>query len=255
LIRIGKMNLKAQAKNSGGEAGPEGESKVSQIEPAPAGKKSLTFKAPANHAMTFDLPWVKGTQQVTARIDKGTDVAMSWSPAVALVWEDGKRFLNVGVRSKNGTFNITTAASERITTPRLTEFPAGDLPASAFKVEGSPQVVRLEAGQALEAMLVSPAGLRVKWRAELRDGSHYFRQSVELTSPRQVKFTDWNLRTSDCRNSSPSAPSRDVPWPEAASSRVSKCREPAIKSVPPAPALPSAAYSNSRQPSLTASVP
>ncbi len=199
LIRVGKMNLKAQAKNSGGEAGPEGESKVSQIEPAPAGKKSLMFKAPANHAMTFDLPWVKGTQQVTARIDKGTDVAMSWSPAVALVWEDGKRFLSVGVRSKNGTFNVTTAASERITTPRLTEFPSGDIPASAFKVEGSPQVVRLQDGQALEAILVSPAGLRVKWRAELRDGSHYFRQSVELTSPRQVKqvygveFTDLQL--------------------------------------------------------------
>ena len=54
-------------------------------------------------------------------------------------------------------------------------------------------------GQALEADLTSPQGVRVRWRAELRDGAHYIRQTVSLASPQQpfalhgVEFADLRL--------------------------------------------------------------
>ena len=198
LIRIGKMNLKALAKDSGGEAGDVGESRVFALQPA-GDRDSYAFKAPANRAATQEYAWKAGTKAFSARIDKGTDSAMSWSPAVALVWEDGVRFLLVGVRDKRGTFNLTTAKGEQMKTPRLTPFPGGDLPASRFTLTAPPKPVAMAGGQALEADLTSPQGVRVRWRAELRDGAHYIRQTVSLASPQQafalhgVEFADLRL--------------------------------------------------------------
>ena len=198
LIRIGKMNLKALAKDSGGEAGDVGESRVFALQPA-GDRDSYAFKAPANRAATQEYAWKAGTKAFSARIDKGTDSAMSWSPAVALVWEDGVRFLLVGVRDKRGTFNLTTAKGEQMKTPRLTPFPGGDLAASRFTLTAPPKPVAMAGGQALEADLTSPQGVRVRWRAELRDGAHYIRQTVSLASPQQafalhgVEFADLRL--------------------------------------------------------------
>jgi hypothetical protein len=51
LVRIGKMNLKALAKDSGGEAGDVGESRVFNLQPA-GERDAYAFKAPANRAAT-----------------------------------------------------------------------------------------------------------------------------------------------------------------------------------------------------------
>jgi hypothetical protein len=200
MIRVGKMNLKAQAKDHTGEAGAIGEGRILEIDPAPAGKTSFGFKGPANRATVSELPWAQGARGFSARIDRGTDSALSWSPAVAVIWEDAQRFILVGVRDSRGTFNLTTAAGERIVTPKLTPFPAGDLPAASFSVVGSVRRARLADGQALEADLTSPRGVKARWRAELRDGSHYFRQTLELAPTgaepfalHGVEFTDLRL--------------------------------------------------------------
>lgn len=200
LIRVGKMNLKAQAKDHTGEAGATGEGRILEIDPAPAGRTSFGFKSPANRAVTSEIAWAQGARRFSARIDRGTDTALSWSPAVALIWEDGQRFILVGVRDSRGTFNLTTAAGEKILTPKLTPFPAGDLPASAFNVVGDVRRARLTDGEALEADLASPRGVKARWRAELRDGSHYFRQTLELAAAgdhpfalQGVEFTDLRL--------------------------------------------------------------
>jgi len=196
LVRVGKMNLKAQSKDHAGEAGAIGVGGILEINPAPAGQSSYAFRAAANRAATTEFPWSGGARTLHARIDRGTDTALSWSPAVALIWEDGKSFLLVGVRDKRGIFNVTTAAGERMLSPKFTPFPAGDLPASAFGVVGAVRRATLKDGQALEADLVSTRGVKVRWRAELRDGSHYFRQTILLAAADKpfelhgVEFTD-----------------------------------------------------------------
>jgi len=212
LVRVGKMNLKAQSKDHSGEAGQVGAGGILEINPAPAGQTGFTFRSAANRAATNEFAWPAGTPSLTARIDRGTDTALSWSPAIALIWEDGQRFLLVGVRDKRGTFNVTTAAGERMTSPKFTPFPAGDLPASAFGVVGEVRRVPLKDGQALEADLTSTRGVKARWRAELRDGSHYFRQTILLSAADQpfalhgVEFTDVRLPGLKQVGSSPGSP-------------------------------------------------
>ena len=199
LIRVGKMNLKAQAKDHTGEAGAIGEGRILELNPAPAGKTSFGFKGPANRATVSEFPWAQGALAFSGRIDRGTDTALSWSPAVAVIWEDGQRFILVGVRDGRGTFNLTTAAGERIVSPKLTPFPAGDLPASAFNVVGAVRLAKLADGQALEADLLSPRGVKARWRAELRDGSHYFRQTIELAAADAKPFALQGVEFADLR--------------------------------------------------------
>ena len=197
LVRVGTMNLKAQARDHNGPAGAIGESRIFEIRPAstPPNKDHFEFKTPANRAMTSEFPFPAGAKRIAARIDKGTDTGLSWSPALALVWEDGTRFLLVGVRDKSGVLNVTTSAGEQTKGVKSGAFPLGDLKATAFKLVGTPRIVKAAMtantsrlsdnipGVALEAALVSPGGIRATWRAELRDGSSYFRQTVELASP------------------------------------------------------------------------
>lgn len=212
LIRVGKMNLKAQAKDHSGEAGPVGEGSILEINPAPAGKTSYGFKSPANRTAVSEFPWAQGSSSFSARIDRGTDAALSWSPAVALVWEDGARFLLVGVRDKRGTFNLTTAKGESVISPKLTPFPGGELAASSFDLVGDVRVSRRADGQALEAELRSRRGIKARWRAELRDDSHYFRQTLELSADGKpfelygVEFTDLRLPSLRTVGSSPGSP-------------------------------------------------
>ena len=61
--------------------------------------------------------------------------------------------------------NLTTAKGEQMKTPRLTPFPAGDFAASRFTLTAPPKPVAMAGGQALEADLTSPQGVRVRWRA------------------------------------------------------------------------------------------
>lgn len=101
LVRLGKMNLQAQAKNYS-ELGAPGKCVISDFNLARAVQASTEFEmnVAANQATTQDFPFPAGTNFVSCRIDKGTDQGMSWSPALALVWDDGKKFLLVGVREK-----------------------------------------------------------------------------------------------------------------------------------------------------------
>lgn len=185
LIRIGKMDLKAQARNHG-DPGAEGACLITALAPPPAAPDADRFviQARANQAAVREYPFPAGATRVACRIDRGTDQGMSWAPALALIWEDGQKFLLVGLREKNPVFNLTTAEGERITGAHLGSYPALDLPASAFRLAAPPRVARLPAGGvALEAELTAAPGLRARWRAELRDGAHYVRQTLELSTP------------------------------------------------------------------------
>ena len=196
LVRLGKLNLQAQAKDHP-DPGAPGKCSISEFNLATAvqAPTAFGFERKANQADGREYAFPAGTNFVSCRIDKGTDRGMSWGPALALVWEDGQKFLLIGVRDAKPVFNVTTVAGEKILEDKLAAYPALDLPASAFQLEGAPQFTRLQVasggvrvadrigGVALAAELVSARGLHAHWRAELRDGSSYLRQTVKFSSP------------------------------------------------------------------------
>ena len=204
-VRLGKMNSLAEAKNHSTD-GPIGEGSITDLRPQPASIPSgrFDFKASAHEARTTEYPFPAGSVSISCRINKGTDQGMTWGPALALVWEEGSRFLAVGVRDRNAqndrnpTFNILTRAGERILGANLEPYPGFDLPASAFRLTTPPRLVQWPANpvgtrlaerlacMAVEADAVSDRGLHARWRAELRDGCGYIRQTLELTSPQET---------------------------------------------------------------------
>ena len=225
LVRIGKMNLSAQPKDHY-DHGSAGAGEIAELTPPPAALPGgrFAFSTGANQAAATEFPFPAGRKTISCRIDKGTDQGMSWSPALALVWEDGKKFLLLGVREKNPTFNITTAAGETIMGASLAAYPAFDLPASAFLLATAPRLVRLApdahgvrvadriGGVALEAAFVSESGLRARWRAELRDDSNYLRETLELSSPEKtilmngVELTDVRVAGARTIGTAPGCP-------------------------------------------------
>jgi hypothetical protein len=102
----------------------------------------------------------------------------------------GKQFDQSGAE----LFRLALTPPKKQKEEHLDEYPAMDLPASAFHLDGAPKLVRLRpasdgvrvadriGGAAIEAELASARGLRAHWRAELRDGSSYIRQTVEFSS-------------------------------------------------------------------------
>jgi hypothetical protein len=198
LVRLGKMNLKAQAKDNPGDLGSPGECSISELAPAPLSTNRLPFKAGAHQAAVTEYPFPSGARLVSCRIDKGTDQGMSWGPALALVWEEGKRFVLVGLREKTSVFNVSTAAGEKILSGSPLPYPALGLPASEFRLSGPPRFTRLAppaggvrvaekfGGMALEAELEHETGIRAHWRAELREDANYIRQTIELASPQKT---------------------------------------------------------------------
>lgn len=196
LVRLGKMNLKAQGKDDPGGAGPIGEGSISEISPAtdslPDGR--FDFKTGAHQGATKEFPFPAGSGMVSCRIDKGSDQGLSFGPALALVWEEGKRFVLVGVREKSPVFNVTTGAGELILSKTLVVGPNYDLPSSSFRLASAPKVVELAAkpdgvrvaerirGVALEADLISDKGVRARWHAELRNESNYIRQNLQFAA-------------------------------------------------------------------------
>ena len=225
LVRLGKMNLLAQAK-SYPDLGAKGKCVITDFNLANALQAPAEFElnVNANQAEAEEFSFPAGTNFVSCRIDKNTDQGMSWGPALALVWEDGKKFLLVGVRDSNPIFNVTTVAGEQIIEGKLGDYPALDLPASEFHLAGSPKLIHLTpspggvrvaeriGGVALEAELVSARGLRAHWRAELRDGSSYIRQTVELSSPEKtiplfgIELTDVRIAGAQTIGSVPGCP-------------------------------------------------
>lgn len=185
LVRLGKMNLKAQAKNNPGDLGAPGEAHITDVSPAPASLPSgrVDLKTGAHTGIVTEYPFPAGCKILSCRIDKGTDQGMSWGPALALVWEDGQKFLLVGLRDKPATFNITTAAGEVTRAKSLSQYPALDLPASKLRLRAAAKVERLKDRARIQADFGSEGGLRVHWSVELRDDANYIRQTVELESP------------------------------------------------------------------------
>lgn len=196
LVRLGKLSLKAQARHNP-DLGAPGEATLSELSPPaavlPDGR--WTLAARAHEGLAREYPFPAGTRQIACRIDKGTDQGMSWGPALAFIWEDGQRFVLVGVRERTTVFNITTARGEQIRGAAQLSYPRLDLPASALRLAAPPRTVTLTGdprgvrvadtlgGAALEADLTSDGGLRAHWRAELRDGSNYVRQTLALAAP------------------------------------------------------------------------
>jgi hypothetical protein len=213
LVRIGKMNLKAEAKDHY-DRGPMGKGEISEISPAPPTipSRRFVFETGAHQAAVAEYPFPAATGTVSCRINKGTDQGMSWAPALALIWEDGKKFLLVGLREKEAVFNVTTAAGEIITGASLSRYPSFDLPASAFRLVGQPKAGRLADRSAIEAQFVSPQGIHARWTAELRDGANYIRESLTLSSPdgsvplAGVEFRDVRLPEAGTVGSCPGCP-------------------------------------------------
>lgn len=214
-VRLGKMNLQAQAK-SHSDAGAEGRCFITDFNLAKAVQAPAEFEmaAKANETAVREYPFPVGTSLVSCRIDKNTDQGMSWGPGLALIWEEGRRFLLVGVRDAQPVFNVTTAAHEQIIGVSPEVYPAPDLPASAFRLKAAPKLTRLTpssvgvrvsermGGVALVAELVSARGVSALWRAELRDGSSYLRQTVELSSPEKA-IPLFGVELVDVRTSGP----------------------------------------------------
>ncbi|MEI6074629.1 MAG: hypothetical protein WCS94_03590 [Verrucomicrobiota bacterium] len=196
-VRFGKMNLQAEEKSYAADPGAPGHCVIQEISPAGMGglPAAIDITARANAALTKEAAFPAGAKLVSCRINKDTDQGMSWGPALAVIWEEGKKFLLIGVRDGKPTFNITTAAGEKILETNLEDFPRPELAASGFQLAGPPKIIPLApapqgvrvadrvGGLAMEALLVSPGGLHGLWRAELRNGSSYLRQTVEFSSP------------------------------------------------------------------------
>ena len=191
LIRIGKMNMTAEAKDNPGDLGAPGECTITDLmssaDSNPLGP--FDFKANAHAATVKEFPFTAGSSYVACRIARGSDQGMTWGPALALIWDDRKHFMLVGARDAAGTFNVETIAGQKIINARLDPYPESDLPASKFRFSHSPAIYHLSAdnarsaGEVVEADAFSDVGVQVHWRAELRDGSNYIRQTVKLASP------------------------------------------------------------------------
>ena len=196
LIRIGKMNLKAQNRDNPGDPGPLGNSKITHFSFGNGGRNqpSYDLSVGAHQGKTWEFGFPAGQSFISCCIDKNTDQGMSWGPALALVWQDAKKFVLVGIRDKAPTFNVTTQDGERILGSNLPDAATFDLASSKFRLVSDPKFVSLPGerngirvadridGQALEATLVSVDGIQAKWTAELRNGSNYIRQQVEFVS-------------------------------------------------------------------------
>ena len=94
------MNLKAIAKDNPGDVGPPGRSVISEIVPASAAIPEGRFPihAKAHQAAVQEFAFPEGARVVSCRIDKGSDQGMSWAPALCSIWEEGEKFILVGVR-------------------------------------------------------------------------------------------------------------------------------------------------------------
>jgi hypothetical protein len=200
VVRIGKMSGDGRSTDNPGDRGADGRCVISDLTPVPAGTTGgpYDFAGPAHVAAVTDFPFPASGTSASCRIDKATDQGMTWGPALALIWDDGKRFMVVGVRDAHGTFNVETAAGQQVIAAKLDPFPTFDLAASTFRLTAPPILVHLTGrpdgvrladrigGAALEADLSADAGVRVHWRAELRDGSNYIRQTVTLAAPQKT---------------------------------------------------------------------
>ncbi|MBI1369492.1 MAG: hypothetical protein GC162_12670 [Planctomycetes bacterium] len=198
LVRIGKMDVLAMPVNHRGGLGDSGESTISELAVAPEvgalPRDPFVISARAHEAKIKEYPFPAGARMISCRIDKGTDQGQTWGPALALIWEDGKRFVLIGRRDKATSFNVETAKGQKIHGAKLSGYLADDASPAKFRLTAPPVVSRIEpapdggriadriGGMAIEATFTSDRGIDAHWRAELRDGSNYIRQIVTFST-------------------------------------------------------------------------
>ncbi|BCM89016.1 hypothetical protein IAD21_00858 [Abditibacteriota bacterium] len=196
LVRVGKLSLKADGSDYP-DAGTVGTTRIEEISfartgtptlfpSARAGTKlerqgeGLRIEAGANTTAYAQWPLAPATHFVSARVWKDSDGGESWGPGLALRWPDD-RFVLVNARSPLGEFSISTPEGEMLLkTPGALSY---DLPASTFRLEEMPRIVRRADGQELVANFRHPQKpLSVEWHAILRDGTNYVRQKIVVKS-------------------------------------------------------------------------
>ncbi len=219
LLRLGKLNLKAQPVDHY-DPGVAGTCTISNLVVSAAGAApvaipatgwitrqstrpgtaveataaQIRITAAANSAAAAEREVPAGATEFFGTIDKQTDAGMSWGPALALVWEDGK-FILISLRDgKAAVFNVTSPAGEQMLTAKANPYPAFDLasgkdfklagPVTASPLKANPKGIRVAeriGGQQLTATFTNArTGLSVLWQAELRDGSNYLRQNFSI---------------------------------------------------------------------------
>ena len=155
-----------------------------------ASNGQLVVAAPANCAAYVRQTLPAGAAFLSCAIDKFTDQGQSWSPSLCVRWANGK-FILVGYRAIASTFNvISSQAGEQI----LTRTAPLNVAASDCTLISGPQLRASQPstsstrtgdrlpGQELVAAFVHPAsGLRVDWRAALRDEANYLRQFLTIS--------------------------------------------------------------------------
>lgn len=155
----------------------------------------LTVTAPANCAAFVERKFSAEATQVSCRIDRANDDALSWGPGLSLVWSDGRAIV-VNIR-KEGTCSVIADGEEQVIGSPFQAVPDYNVVASKLKVFEGPKLIDLPAepanpregahhpGKAIVAKLRDEeTGLAVMWRAVLRDGSNYIREELTLASPK-----------------------------------------------------------------------
>ena len=155
----------------------------------------LKLTAPAHCAAFLERKFPPEAAWVRCQIDRANDQGQSWSPGLALVWDDGRSVV-VNIRNE-GACSVIADGNEQIIGTPFQSVPDYNLEASNLVVFEGPDIVDLppetgnpregshHRGKALIAKLRDPeTGLAVRWRAVLRDGSSYIREELTLASPK-----------------------------------------------------------------------
>lgn len=111
--------------------------------------------------------------------------------------KSGKGVVFGGMKMSNGKpvaqsgtnlFTIILENGTSYTSKELQSSPLTEVKLKADK--GHPQLAQCIPGVAVSAIFTTPdKNLEIKWRAVLRNGSHYLRQEIEITASRDTKFS------------------------------------------------------------------
>ncbi len=198
LLRAGKLSMQADAADYD-DPGKPGSARIEDIKPKslgtpallPSGRGearlaytngTLKINSAANTTAFAEWPLKDAPSLLSARFWKDSDSGQSWGPGIALIWPNGK-FALLNARSPLGQFSIATREGETLV-ENIPPVPnVYDLPASAFRLVGAPQLKSSNGQKELIAQFRHPSKpVSVEWRAVLRDGSHYVRQLMTVKS-------------------------------------------------------------------------
>ncbi|AQT67742.1 Alpha-galactosidase [Anaerohalosphaera lusitana] len=145
-----------------------------------------TITAAANTASFIEKHLPQNVTAVQCRIKKGTDKAMSWSPGIALVWEDG-RFILLNRRTAQYTFDVSSKAGEAIIQKKPQQYPAFNITSEDFSIKSFPKLSIAGHKGTVRARIKAvlkhkTRPLEVDWTASLREDSNYVRETLTLST-------------------------------------------------------------------------